>query len=162
MNLTTLTAISPVDGRYRTKVDELAPYFSEWALIRYRLQVEVEYFISLCRLPLPQLENFPESKFKSLQSLYISFGPEDALRVKEIESITNHYSFWINLTGYQQYCNTAKSERRYMQCLCTKIGEVNSDSESIISRVERHTNAGQNPWTTSITYKTWKRNGCFC
>ncbi len=90
MNLTTLTAISPVDGRYRTKVDELAPYFSEWGLIRYRLQVEVEYFISLCRIPLPQLKSFPENKFKSLQSLYMSFGPDDALRVKEIESTTNH------------------------------------------------------------------------
>ncbi len=90
MNLTALTAISPVDGRYRSKTDELALFFSEWALIRYRLQVEVEYFIALCELPLPQLSNFPKKKYSSLQSLYISFGPDHALHVKEIESITNH------------------------------------------------------------------------
>lgn len=90
MNLTALTAISPVDGRYRTKTDELAQYFSEWALIRYRLQVEVEYFILLCEIPLPQLSKFPKKKYKALQSLYLSFAPDDALRIKEIESITNH------------------------------------------------------------------------
>ena len=90
MDLTALTAISPVDGRYRNKVDELAPYFSEWGLIRYRLQIEVEYFIHLCELPLPQLKDFPSEKYKSLQSLYLSFGPDDAIRIKEIESITNH------------------------------------------------------------------------
>lgn len=90
MNLTALTAVSPVDGRYRNKTEKLAPFFSEWALVRYRLQVEVEYFIALCDLPLPQLVDFPKSKYKSLQALYISFGPDDALRVKEIESITNH------------------------------------------------------------------------
>jgi len=90
MNLTALTAVSPVDGRYRNRTEKLAPYFSEWALIRYRLQVEVEYFISLCNLPLPQLSDFPKEKYNSLQTLYISFGPDDALRVKEIESITNH------------------------------------------------------------------------
>ena len=90
MNLTALTAISPVDGRYRSKTKELALYFSEWALIRYRLHVEVEYFIALCELPLPQLSSFPKKKFAALQSIYLSFGPDNALRIKEIESITNH------------------------------------------------------------------------
>lgn len=90
MNLTALTAISPVDGRYRSKTKELANYFSEWALIRYRLQVEVEYFIALCELPLPQLSSFPKKKFSALRSVYLSFGPENALRIKEIEGITNH------------------------------------------------------------------------
>lgn len=90
MNLTTLTAISPVDGRYRSKTKELALYFSEWALIRYRLQVEVEYFIALCELPLPQLSAFPKKKFSALRSVYLSFRPDNALRIKEIESITNH------------------------------------------------------------------------
>lgn len=90
MNLTALTAISPVDGRYRSKTKELALYFSEWALIRYRLQVEVEYFIALCELPLPQLSAFPKKKFSALRSVYLSFEPDNALRIKEIESITNH------------------------------------------------------------------------
>lgn len=90
MDLTALTAISPVDGRYRNKVDELAAFFSEWGLIRYRLQTEVEYFIQLCELPLPQLKDFPSARYKTLQSLYLNFGPDDALHVKEIESITNH------------------------------------------------------------------------
>lgn len=90
MNLTALTAISPVDGRYRNKVEEMAPFFSEWGLIRYRLQIEVEYFIELCKIPLPQLAEFPADKFSTLQSVYLSFAPDDALRVKEIESITNH------------------------------------------------------------------------
>lgn len=90
MNLTALTAISPVDGRYRSKTKELALYFSEWALIRYRLQVEVEYFIALCELPLPQLSAFPKKKFSALRSVYLNFEPDNALRIKEIESITNH------------------------------------------------------------------------
>jgi len=90
MNLTALTAISPVDGRYRPKTKELALYFSEWSLIRYRLLVEVEYFIALCELPLPQLSSFPKEKFPALRSVYLSFSVDNALRVKEIESITNH------------------------------------------------------------------------
>jgi adenylosuccinate lyase len=90
MNLTELTAISPVDGRYRNKTQELANYFSEWALIKYRLQVEVEYFILLCELPLPQLLDFPSHQFSSIRAVYDSFGPEEGIRVKEIESITNH------------------------------------------------------------------------
>lgn len=90
MDLTALTALSPADGRYRRKTEDLAPFFSEWGLIRYRLQIEVEYFIRLCQIPLPQLKAFPTEKFQTLQSLYLSFGPDDALRVKEIESITNH------------------------------------------------------------------------
>ncbi len=90
MNLTELTAISPVDGRYRNKTQELANYFSEWALIKYRLQVEVEYFILLCELPLPQLKEFPRHQYSAIRALYDSFGPENGIRVKEIESITNH------------------------------------------------------------------------
>jgi adenylosuccinate lyase len=90
MNLTELTAISPIDGRYRSKTHELGSYFSEWALIKYRLQVEVEYFILLCELPLPQLAAFPKNQFPLIRSFYLNFGPDDGLRVKEIESITNH------------------------------------------------------------------------
>lgn len=88
--LTSLTAISPVDGRYRNKTEKLADYFSEQALIRYRIRVEVEYFIALCELPLPQLAGIDRSKFAALRSLYTDFSTADAQRVKEIESVTNH------------------------------------------------------------------------
>lgn len=90
MTLDELTAISPVDGRYRQKTMQLAAYFSEYALIRYRLRVEVEYFITLCELPLPQLANFDRSLFERLRGIYIDFGESGARRVKEIESVTNH------------------------------------------------------------------------
>ena len=90
MELDVLTAISPIDGRYRNKTEELAGYFSEYALIRYRVRVEIEYFIALCELPLPQLENFDHSLFESLRNIYLNFSEQDAARVKEIESVTNH------------------------------------------------------------------------
>ena len=90
MELDTLTAISPIDGRYRTKTELLANYFSELALIRYRVRVEVEYFIFLCELPLPQLKDFPRDLFPCLRSIYENFSLEDAQRVKEIEAVTNH------------------------------------------------------------------------
>ena len=90
MELDVLTAISPIDGRYRNKTVELADYFSEYALIRYRVRVEIEYFIALCELPLPQLENFDHSLFESLRDIYRNFSEQDAARVKEIESVTNH------------------------------------------------------------------------
>ena len=88
--LTPLTAISPVDGRYRNKTEKLADYFSEQALIRYRIRVEVEYFIALCELPLPQLRGVDPAAFKALRSLYTEFSTADAERVKQIESVTNH------------------------------------------------------------------------
>ena len=90
MDLQSLTAISPIDGRYRDKVKELDGYFSEYALIRYRTLVEVEYFIALCNLPLPQLKNFDESNYSCLRELYKDFNIEDAKRIKEIEKLTNH------------------------------------------------------------------------
>ena len=90
MELSVLNAISPVDGRYRNKVEELGGYFSESALIRYRILVEVEYFIALCELPLPQLKDVDASVFPKLRELYENFTDADALKVKEIESITNH------------------------------------------------------------------------
>ena len=90
MSLSTLNAISPVDGRYRRVTDQLGDYFSEAALIKYRILVEVEYFISLCELPLPQLADFDKSLFVKLRGLYEKFTDEDALRIKEIEKVTNH------------------------------------------------------------------------
>ena len=88
--LNSLTAISPVDGRYRNTTGKLADYFSEQALIRYRIRIEVEYFIALCELPLPQLADIDHTKFAALRALYLDFAPADAERVKEIESVTNH------------------------------------------------------------------------
>ena len=90
MDLSLLTAISPIDGRYRSKTEPLAEYFSEYALIRYRIRVEIEYFITLCELPLPQLADFDHSLFEPLRDIYRQFTPADAQRVKDIESITNH------------------------------------------------------------------------
>ncbi|WP_071135046.1 adenylosuccinate lyase [Millionella massiliensis] len=90
MELNRLTAISPVDGRYRGKVDQLGNYFSEFALIRYRVQVEIEYFIALCELPLPQLADFDKGHYTALRDIYKNFSLSDAERVKEIEQTTNH------------------------------------------------------------------------
>ena len=90
IGLDTLTAISPIDGRYRVKTVSLAGYFSEYALIRYRIRVEIEYFIALCELPLPQLQDFDQSLFPTLREIYGNFSLDDARRVKEIEKVTNH------------------------------------------------------------------------
>ncbi|PVY36584.1 adenylosuccinate lyase [Pontibacter virosus] len=90
MNLTSLTAISPVDGRYRRNTTELAAYFSEFGLIRYRVLVEVEYFIALCELPLPQLAGVPPYQFQELRAIYEQFSEADALHIKETEKTTNH------------------------------------------------------------------------
>lgn len=90
MELSLLTAVSPVDGRYRSKTESLAAYFSEYALVRYRVRVEIEYFITLCELPLPQLASFPTSLFERLRDIYRDFSVTDAQRVKDIESVTNH------------------------------------------------------------------------
>ena len=90
MTLTPLTAISPVDGRYRRATEPLAEYFSEQALIRYRTMVEIAYFIALCELPLPQLIDFPKDQFSPLRQIAENFSAEDAERVKAIEKITNH------------------------------------------------------------------------
>jgi len=90
MELDLLTAISPIDGRYRGKTEKLADYFSEYALIRYRVRVEIEYFITLCELPLPQLKGFDHQLFGRLRDIYQKFDQNDAQRIKDIEKITNH------------------------------------------------------------------------
>ena len=90
MELKDLNAISPVDGRYRPKVEELADYFSEFGLIKYRLMIEIEYFISLCQIPLPQLKEIDESMFDKLREIYRELRIEDADKVKQIEKTTNH------------------------------------------------------------------------
>ena len=90
MTLSSLTAISPIDGRYNSKTKSLQKYFSESALIKYRIKVEVEYFISLCQIPLSQLREFPSDKFNDLRNLYNDFSIDSAKRIKQIESVTNH------------------------------------------------------------------------
>ncbi len=90
MSLTTLNAISPIDGRYRSKVNSLGTYFSEAALIKYRVRVEIEYFIALCELPLKQLSDFDTSLFSELRAIYKNFSDADAIAIKDIEKVTNH------------------------------------------------------------------------
>lgn len=90
MSLSSLNAISPIDGRYRNKVSELAPFFSEEALIKYRVLVEIEYFIALCEIPLPQLKDIDTSIFDDLRKIYSDFSAEDAQAIKTIEQTTNH------------------------------------------------------------------------
>lgn len=90
MELSPLTAVSPVDGRYRGKTASLDAYFSEYALIRYRVKIEIEYFIALCRIPLPQLADFPAALYPELRNIYEHFTIEDATRAKDIEKVTNH------------------------------------------------------------------------
>ena len=85
-----LTAISPIDGRYAGKTLPLQAFFSEQALIKYRVRVEIEYFIALCEIPLPQLSEFDKQKFQKLRDIYINFSDENALEIKKIEQTTNH------------------------------------------------------------------------
>ncbi|MGZ4048147.1 MAG: lyase family protein, partial [Bacteroidia bacterium] len=89
-DLTKLTAISPIDGRYRNTTEKLADYFSESALIKYRVLVEIEYFIALCELPLPQLKSFDKSLYPALRNIYKNISEADAQQIKDIEKITNH------------------------------------------------------------------------
>src|SRR6201746_2707314 len=90
MTLTPLSAISPIDGRYRNTTAGLAAYFSEYALIKYRVFVEIEYFIALCEHPLPQLHDFDKKVSEKLRGIYQNFSEQDAQRIKDIEKITNH------------------------------------------------------------------------
>jgi len=90
MELSPLTTISPIDGRYHNQTKPLGDYFSEWALIKYRIRIEIEYFIALCELPLPQLANFDSAKFILLRDIYLKFSNADAQQIKDIEKVTNH------------------------------------------------------------------------
>ena len=114
MTLSQLTAISPIDGRYRSKVEKLDNYFSEFALIKSRVMVEVEYFIALCELPLPQLKDFEHDKFSALRMIYEEFQLDDAQEIKDIEKETNHdvkaVEYFLkrrfdklNLTSYKEF-----------------------------------------------------------
>ena len=90
MELSSITAVSPIDGRYRNKTNELSEYFSEYALFKYRVQAEIEYFIALCNIPLPGLDDFDRGQFNRLRDIYRTFSPADAIAIKQIEKTTNH------------------------------------------------------------------------
>jgi len=120
MSLNSLNAISPIDGRYRSKVVALAPFFSEEALIKYRVKIEIEYFIALCRIPLPQLKKFNSDYFGKLKQIYTAFSTDDAQRIKDIEKVTNHdvkaVEYFIKekfdnlgLSDYKEFINSLES-----------------------------------------------------
>jgi adenylosuccinate lyase len=110
MSLNSLNAISPIDGRYRSKVAVLAPYFSEEALINYRVKVEIDYFIALCRIPLPQLKDFNSAHFEKLKHIYTAFSTDDAQRIKDIEKVTNHDVKAVEYFIKEQFNNLGLSE----------------------------------------------------
>ena len=112
MSLTSLNAISPIDGRYRNKVSELGKYFSEEALIKYRVLVEIEYFIALCEAPLPQLSSIDASTFEKLRAIYKDFDAEDAKAIKAIESVTNHDVKAVEYFIKQQFDTLGLSEHK--------------------------------------------------
>lgn len=110
MPLSALTAISPIDGRYHTKTKVLAPFFSEYGLIKYRVQIEIAYFIALCELPLQQLADFDKTKFDLLRSIYQNFATADAEKIKEIEKTTNHDVKAVEYFIKQQFDNLGLSK----------------------------------------------------
>ena len=97
MDSHSLLAVSPIDGRYARQTEPLREYFSEYALIRYRVRVEIEYFIALCNIPLPQLADFDKSKFEFLRDIYRNMTPEDAAKVKDIDIILRQFIFYSSL-----------------------------------------------------------------
>ena len=142
MKLDILTAISPVDGRYRGKTEKLADYFSEYALIRYRVRVEIEYFISLCELPLPQLSSFDKGLFDRLRGIYRNFSEDDARRVKEIEKTTNHDVKAVERNLSSSWLTMPKSGR---MCLCWPR---RTDSQPHLPGWERKS------WSLSIVFSS--------
>jgi|SRR5690554_1983527 len=143
MELNTLTALSPLDGRYRNKIEALAPYFSEFGLIKHRVLIEVEYLIALARTGVEPLAHFPQDIEKDLRLIVEKFSLEDAQHIKEIEKTTNHdvkaveyfiknklealglsqftefVHFWINITRYQQHCDSLFIKKRHSSSLHT-------------------------------------------
>ena len=139
MDLNLLTAVSPIDGRYRSKTEPLAEYFSEYALIRYRIRVEIEYFITLCELPLPQLEGFDVALFERLRDIYRQFTPADAQRVKQFDQIggLDAYKEFIHFGLTSQDINNTSVplsvkealEQVYIPCVEELIEVLNDDAE---------------------------------
>jgi adenylosuccinate lyase len=182
MNLTQLNAISPIDGRYRNKIAQLSNYFSEEALIKYRVLVEIEYFISLCEIPLPQLRGFDKKIFPELKKVYSDFSSEDAQKIKDIEKVTNHdvkaVEYFIkekfDLLGLQQYKefihfgltsqdinNTAiplSIKDAINEVYSLELTKVLNKLKSLSEEWAEISMLARNSWTTSFTYSTRKRN----
>ena len=178
-----MTAISPIDGRYRDKVEELGDYFSEFALIKYRVYVEIEYFIALVDLPLPQLHNFNPELKAALRKIYDTFNLNDAQRIKEIEKVTNHdvkaVEYFIkeqfdllDLGKYKEFIhfgltsqdinNTAVpcSLRDAIQNVYIPLIDelINCQTGGYGFCLGGCLNACQNTWTTGISYPSWERD----
>ena len=170
-----LTAISPIDGRYRKVTEPLAAYFSESAIIRYRLMVEVEYFIALCNIPLPQLRGF-NNLLPEIRSFYKHFEMEHAVRVKEIEKITNHdvkaIEYFLkekftelNLGEFKEFIhfgltsqdinNTAfplALKEAFLNVYKPLLDEIPGSAEAQKQGMEKDTHAGPYPWTAGFPY----------
>ena len=138
MELDLLTAISPIDGRYRGKTDALAAYFSEFALIKYRVQVEVEYFTTLCELPLPQLRGVNKDVFETLRNIYRNFSEADAGRIKDIESVTNH---------------DVKAVEYFLKEEFDKLGGMDDYKEFILKAETSNEMAGMVNWNYALHYQ---------
>jgi adenylosuccinate lyase len=126
MELNALTAISPVDGRYNDKTSELSKYFSEFGLIKYRVQVEIEYFIALCELPLPHLKNFNKAQYEALRNIYRNFSLEDAKAIKEIEKTTNHDVKAVEYLLKQKFDALNLSEYKEYIHFCLTSQDINN------------------------------------
>ena len=171
MELDLLTAISPIDGRYRGKTEALASYFSEYALIRYRVRVEIEYFITLCELPLPQLADFNHDLFSRLRDIYRNFTEADAGRVKEIESVTNHdvkaVEYFIKeefdkIGGHQQYIGSFVHQRSFGGMLLSPDGGTDSPASRVCRGMERRVHVGQDTRTACFAYPFGERSYGIC
>ena len=186
MSLSSLNAISPIDGRYRGKVASLAAYYSEEALIKYRVKVEIEYFIALCEIPLPQLANFDSAVFPALRAIYEQFSTEDALKIKEIESVTNHdvkaVEYFIkekfdklNLASFKEFIhfgltsqdinNTAiplSIKDSLGRSLLPYFGRIDCEIGGFIRRMGRHSHVGTYPRTTCFSFSFRERVVCIC
>ena len=175
-----LHSISPIDGRYAKKTESLSGYFSEFALIKYRVWVELEYFIALCEIPLPQLQGFDKSKFTILREIYKSFGESDALRVKEIEKVTNHdvkaVEYFLRerfdaygLESYKEFIHFGLTSQdvnntAFLQCSAIPLRLNISHCLKVIGKpkepecpVGRYSHASPYSWSTSIANSIGQR-----
>lgn len=138
MSLSSLTAISPIDGRYRGKVEVLENYYSEYALIRYRVKVEIEYFIALCKLPLPQLAGVDHALFGELRDIYAKFSVDDAQRVKDIESVTNHDVKAVEYFIKEQFDRLGLAQYKEFIHFGLTSQDINNTSVSMLIRDSLH------------------------
>lgn len=138
MSLSSLTAISPIDGRYRGKVEILENYYSEYALIRYRVKVEIEYFIALCKLPLPQLAGVDHALFGELRDIYAKFSVDDAQRVKDIESVTNHDVKAVEYFIKEQFDRLGLAQYKEFIHFGLTSQDINNTSVSMLIRDSLH------------------------